>query len=369
MSAPRHLLALVAATCVGSAVSLPAGFSTYFETDECPPGWFPDPSARGRLIVSVADAATGGVTVGEPLAAEEDRHHTHAYDAALTLPSKHVSAIGCCNKQGAEHGQYSASGSAGAASSGLPMVQLLLCQLKEDSEDTVAFGTVAYFDSRLETCPANWKPLVGAAGRAIVPGYAGNGTTTSSSAALQSGEDRQHSHAFSIAVNVPDVSYAGIDGCCNDGPAPSGTYTLSSALENASTGLPYIQLLTCVSSIPSFSTSMPDGSLLFNQVACPPGMNASLEAAGRFPVALPVGGVPGATVGGDSLPPGSTSDISHAHQMNGTVTSSSCGVGLASGCCASGYAETGTYVYEGESEAEPCDFPYLMMPLCSSLSR
>ena len=70
----------------------------------------------------------------------------------------------------------------------------------------------------------------------------------------------------------------------------------------SSSNLPYIQLLTCVSINKTFEADFPVGAMLFNEISCPPGWNVSLTVSGRFPVALPVNGLPGATFGGPSLP-------------------------------------------------------------------
>lgn len=368
------LAAAVAAACVLSAAihvpvvtALPAGMATWFASETCPPGWFADPVARGRLIVSTDDATLGGVTVGEPLAPEEDRSHTHNYTATVSLQEKHVAAIGCCNDQGASHGDYPVSSETGPSSSGLPMVQLALCQLKADTQGPVPFGSVAFFDSTITQCPTGWKSYSGAAGRVIVPGYAASGTLPSQSNPLKSGEDRPHGHGIALNVTTPAVSYAGVDGCCNDGPAAAGVIDVPGSADSISSGIPYLQMLTCVSQIATFnSTGVPDGAFLFNQVSCAPGWNASIEAAGRFPVSLPAGGVPGATFGGASMAPGYTGyPATHAHTVEGSVSTGTAGVGLASGCCAGGYAGAGEYTFNGESSTTVTDVPYLSMPLCA----
>jgi hypothetical protein len=85
------------AAAVAAAQALPAGFGTFFSTATCPPGWQALPESEGRLVVSVTDASVAGLTVGEPLGPEEDRVHSHEFTTTLTLPSKQVSAIACCD--------------------------------------------------------------------------------------------------------------------------------------------------------------------------------------------------------------------------------------------------------------------------------
>ena len=42
-----------------------------------------------------------------------------------------------------------------------------------------------------------------------------------------------------------EVEYVGVDGCCNDDVGAQGTYQINGQAESVSTGLPYMQLLTC----------------------------------------------------------------------------------------------------------------------------
>jgi hypothetical protein len=127
-----------------------------------------------------------------------------------------------------------------------------------------------------------------------------------------------------------------------------------------------------VSQEQTFASKLPPQTLLYNEVFCAPGWNVSFSHSGRFLVALPngagvralvfasaadsrdaswaalicilltltfthSGGVPGATFGGASLRPGFSGDVTNHHTFGGTINTNSCGVGLASGCCGSGY--------------------------------
>jgi len=190
---------------------------------------------------------------------------------------------------------------------------------------------------------------------------------TSSASPLTSGEDRLHSHSYSTAVVTTDVSYAGVDGCCNSNTAAAGTYNISGNGSLVSSGLPYIQLLTCVSQVPTFDSNFPPETMLFNEVSCPPNWNSSIEAPGRFLVALPNGAEAGATFGGASLKPGFTGNPDHHHSFEGSVGTNSCGVGLASGCCGGGYAGNGVYDYKDTSASAEIDLPYLSVPMCMQL--
>ena len=160
-----------------AAAFLAQGFSTFFSTP-CPAGWAEIPSARGRVVVSVADASIAGLTVGAPLAAEEDRLHNHSFSGTFTLPSKHIAALsGGTDKVGAESGAaFPFSGTTDGAESGLPFTQFFLCRLLADSDAlALPFGGVGYFSPDVPACPANSSTYTIAAGRAIVPGYISTG--------------------------------------------------------------------------------------------------------------------------------------------------------------------------------------------------
>lgn len=99
------------------------------------------------------------------------------------------------------------------------------------------------------------------------------------------------------------------------------------------------------------------------------------------------GGVPGATFGGASLRPGFSGDVTNHHTFGGTINTNSCGVGLASGCCGSGYvgvfvpchaaafvllsgssccacAGNQPYPYQGVTYDTGLNLPYLSAPMC-----
>ena len=132
-------------------------------------------------------------------------------------------------------------------------------------------------------CPANWKPYDTAAGRTLVPGYpAISGTSKSLSAPLSSMEDRKHAHTFATTVSTDSVSFAGIDGCCNENVAASGTYPAQGAADDGSSNLPYIQLLTCISMFETFAVNVPDDALLWNPLTgCPKVRTRRQVAAAR----------------------------------------------------------------------------------------
>lgn len=348
---------------------MPRGLVTWYDSEDCSNGWSELPSALGRLVVSVVDAEAVGVTVNQALGDREDRTHIHSYSTQATFPQKDVAAIGCCNNQGAQHGAYNILNNVSAQTSSYPFTQLKLCRLDQDNTDPVAFGTVAYFDPDFGQCPDGWQAFSESKGRILVPAYKDGGAVTSSATPLQSGEDRHHNHDFSTSFTATSVSYAGVEGCCNSGPSAAGTIDVAGTTSSESNGLPYVQLLTCISVVDTFNSSFPSGALAFNAVQCPPGWNVSIDVAGRFLVAANDGALVGASFGGSSLAADGSSNPTHTHAFSGEVATNSAGVGLASGCCGSGYAANGVYSYDGVSQATELDLPYLMLALCGRFSQ
>ena len=171
------LAALFALFLTPASAFLAQGFSTFFSVP-CPTGWAEIPSARGRVIVSVADASTAGLTVGVPLAPEEDRQHNHSFSGTLTLPSKHIAAVsGGNDRVGAESNvAFPFSGTTASAESGLPFIQFYLCRLLADSSAlALPFGGVGFYSPEVPACPANHSAYTIAAGRAVIPGYISTG--------------------------------------------------------------------------------------------------------------------------------------------------------------------------------------------------
>eukprot|EP00300_Choanocystis_sp_HF-7_P039863 c6210_g1_i1.p1 GENE.c6210_g1_i1~~c6210_g1_i1.p1 ORF type:complete len:389 (-),score=55.81 c6210_g1_i1:31-1197(-) len=368
------MLRVVLFASVASVTCLPLGFSTFFEGTQCPPGWKALPVARGRLIVSVTDSSIAGVTVNPPLGDREDRTHSHPFTTSIHIPEKDVAAIDCCNNDGGHQGDYPVVNQTLASHSGYPFSQLLLCTFTVDDDQNleVAFGSVGYFDPSVSSCPAGWVPMQAGNGRILVPGYESGGVVSNDAAPLKSGEDRKHAHAYNISIQLGDTSYAGVEGCCNHDTASSTEVFVQGSTDEASAGLPFVQLLTCVTTTPSFNTTLPTLARVFNSLACPPGWVTVNEVSGRFVVPLPVGGSPGASFGGDSLPADPSSNSSnpkHSHDIEGLLPLPPAGVGLAAGCCGDGYAKASTYFYSGASAAATDDLPYTMLPLCERADR
>jgi len=98
----------------------------------CPAGWTVATMAQGRLIVGVTNGSAVGTQVGTALTSQSGTTasptHQHSYAGSVSVSSRHISAAHCCNNQGAQSGTYSLSGSTDAATSNLPLMQLVVCQ-------------------------------------------------------------------------------------------------------------------------------------------------------------------------------------------------------------------------------------------------
>ena len=130
-------LSLLSANAAGDSPvddGAPRGTVAFFmmaENNICPLGWVPAASATGRLVVGVTNGDRNGIQVGKPLADSEDRTHAHPYSSSVTWPFKSVSAADGGNQQAAAAATaYSVMGDTAAAPSGLPFIQLLVCEKK-----------------------------------------------------------------------------------------------------------------------------------------------------------------------------------------------------------------------------------------------
>lgn len=371
--------------------ALPQGFMTFFDREQCPQGWELFASSQGRLIVSVDNANNAGITVGVPLQDREDRSHTHRTTLSGTLKHQDVAGASGSNTEGADHGTVSTKLISDASPSGLPFTQLILCRINSNNADAsaTAIGTIGFFDPSTNGCPninatkskknkvnkkvtaeaadgTVWTPISELNGRIAVGGYYQSGGLPNNQPAYASGEDRQHSHTGNtVVVQETQVSYVGIDGCCDAGPSKyCNDLTLTGDSDSSSSNLPYLQLLTCASTDYSFNISLPDGALIFNQEKCPPGWELAIEVAGRLLVSLPSGGQAGAYFGGNSFSPNSPLDPQHSHGLNASINFPAFGIELASGCCGGPYAGSGSFPFAGVTTNNDVDVPYTFYPLC-----
>jgi hypothetical protein len=371
--------------------ALPQGFMTFFDAQSCPSGWSEYSASQGRLIVSVDNSNNAGITVGVPLGDREDRTHSHRTSLTGDLHHQDIAGAGGSNQQGADHGSVSTKFISDESSSGLPFTQVILCRINSENADAseTAIGTIAFFDPSVDGCPninatkssknnknnvkstgTQWNTITALNGRIAVGGYYESGGLPNAEPSFFSGEDRKHNHTSnSVQVQESQVSYEGLDSCCNTGPAQfKNDLTLSGDSDSSSSNLPYLQLLTCASSDYSFNISLPDGALIFNQEKCPPGWELALEVAGRLLVSLPSGGQAGAYFGGNSFSPNAAVDPLHSHGLNATISFPSVGIELVSGCCGGPYAAAGSFPFAGTSTQNDVAVPYTYYPLCRQIS-
>ena len=112
-----------------TAVDVPAGTVAFFATAACPSGWAPAKYAAGRLVVATTHGVNLRRQVGTALKNAEDRAHAHAFETKVSINFKEIAgAESCCNGRAAKAGTYTTKGETGEASSGLPFVQLVICE-------------------------------------------------------------------------------------------------------------------------------------------------------------------------------------------------------------------------------------------------
>jgi hypothetical protein len=111
--------------------------------------------------------------------------------------------------------------------------------------DEAPRGMVAFVDGN--ACPDGWAPATIAFGRLLVGTDQMTAVGRTVGEPLTAEEDRAHDHALTGAtLSLPYKSISAADGGNNAGAA-SGAQPLTGAVAAAPTGLPFVQLLTCVS--------------------------------------------------------------------------------------------------------------------------
>jgi hypothetical protein len=232
----------------------------------------------------------------------------------------------------------------------------------EATGDGFPRGAIAFF---LDTqCPAGWSLFADGVGRTIVPA-AGDDTGVMVGDPLSANEQRGHRHDLGLTVDLPSVSYAGVAGEANHGVARSGNVTGATGTDDAVAGPPYAQLLVCEKTASSGTRIAPAGVIaFFAGPSCPAPWIEATELRGRFLVAVPAGGTPGATFGGPPLASGEAR--AHTHGVTAALTAGSHGIALASGCCASGYGGAGVHAATATAAPAAIDVPYLQLLACSA---
>lgn len=238
-----------------------------------------------------------------------------------------------------------------------------------DADETPSYGdglptyAVGWFAA--QACPLGWAPMDEATGRTILPTPSGGSMAVTIGTPLRTGESRKHAHAAKTKVEVPTQSFAAIGGSGNDGLAGAGSIDVDVPLDDASSQLPYVQLLACEKlSLPvPWAKAIPSGMTSFFRLPkCPDAWVSLPDSPGRFLVGLPDKGVPATPFGGTPLQ--DQEKRGHNHVVNGSFQTAPHGVALLSGCCADGYAKNGAYPISVTSDPSTVDLPYVQLAFC-----
>lgn len=121
--------ALALGATAAPAANLPAQMVFFFPGSDCPKGSVPAANAGGRMLLAVSTPGDVGKTYGAALADQEDRRHKHSGTMKVNLPERSISgASSCCNEQATTKGEHAVAIDSGEGTSGLPFIQLLVCQ-------------------------------------------------------------------------------------------------------------------------------------------------------------------------------------------------------------------------------------------------
>jgi len=233
--------------------------------------------------------------------------------------------------------------------------------------DALPASAVSFFQGG--SCPTGWVPYTVADGRFLLPTVATATAGLTWGSPLDAGEDRTHTHNLTATFTLGSTSYVGLSGG-NDGVTSQGAVTMTTTSDPASTGLPYVQLLVCrknAAAVPR-PTPLPSGlQMFFDMASCPEGWKQTAATQGRFIVGLPQGAPQDVTFGGapiSSSIDGGVDVRTHAHGNTATLTTTSHGIALASGCCANGYGANGAYMATMDTEQDETALPYLELLSC-----
>jgi hypothetical protein len=228
--------------------ALPAGAVSFFKKLSCPEGWKPYEPAAGRTIVAASEGFPSGEAVGDPLASQEERSHSHTMTASVELPKvSYVGAPGGGNSGVGKAGIVTLATTSEPASADIPYVQLLACK---KSAEPIPRATplpsrmLMFFDA--EVCPSGWIPAESTVGRLLVglPQYA-PADRPFGGEPFMSPAPRAHGHAFTSTLATTSHGIGLASGCCGDGYAKNGTYEIAAETEPSDVDVPMLALLQC----------------------------------------------------------------------------------------------------------------------------
>ena len=338
------------------ADAMPVGALAWFATADCPTGWEPHADSVGRTLVA-GDGVSAGQLDGTPLAPGEDRTHSHAVTGSITTNTVAFAGIaGCCNGGLSASGTWDVTGSALAASSGIPYVQLRGCK----KTTAIAYGSapsdlLAFIDGA--TCPTGWLGAYSASKRFIIGISAGgsNGATFGGAWALP------HSHSVNAAISLASHGIGLASGGGGGGYAAAGEINFSSTSNASVSSFPSLTRLACAPSLFSAPGPVPSGLVaFFTSAACPDGWSAATSVAGRLVVGAATGTDVGVQVG---APLADKEDRSHTHGVLVSVQPPAKSVAGANGGNGQA-ADNGQAKGTGTSGAAPSGMPFVQWLVC-----
>jgi hypothetical protein len=113
----------------------------------------------------------------------------------------------------------------------------------ESTDDGVPAGMVTYISGG--TCPAGWLPASNVEGRIIIAVSDGKDVGMQVGLPLADQEDRAHAHTYTGDLVLPSKSIAAADGPNFEG-AQAQSYSIAGTTNSEPSGLPFVQVTTCV---------------------------------------------------------------------------------------------------------------------------
>jgi hypothetical protein len=237
--------------------------------------------------------------------------------------------------------------------------------------DSMPFLTEAYFAG---PCPEGWVYIDGAKGRFLVPSPLGAGSGSFAGEALDGTKAPSHSYSkMTGSIDLPSKNFILIGGCCNDNLGDSGNYPISGNTDRVTDNLPYIQYSACLKSAQPDATAVPSGVLSFTALPnCAQGWTEETAVRGRYIIGLPDNGTAYFAFGGDPLAPSEVR--TNSLPVVGNIQFNGHDIAGGSGCCASGYAASGSFAINGgktvpnQDSSHPYDSavqaPYYTATMC-----
>ncbi|GJL58782.1 MAG: hypothetical protein NPIRA03_16390 [Nitrospirales bacterium] len=109
--------------------------------------------------------------------------------------------------------------------------------------DGTPSGMVAFFTT--PSCPTGWNVATNVQGRAVVAVQNSSDLGVMVGTPLQDKTAPGHVHIYTTDITLPTKHAALATGGSDDSYAKSGKYTISGDLEEATSNLPFIQLVVC----------------------------------------------------------------------------------------------------------------------------